>query len=59
MSDEDGIDFLESSVEADGVVLHDAPFGLEEEEVVEVDGGVRVPWMPPSKSYAWPRTVNP
>ena len=31
-----GVDLVESAVEADGAVFHDAAFGLEEEEVVEV-----------------------
>ena len=35
-------DLVESSVEADGAVFHDAAFGLEEEEVIEVCGGFGV-----------------
>ena len=37
MPDEDGVDLVEAHVEADGAVLHDAAFGLEEEQVVEVE----------------------
>ena len=42
LADEHGIDFVESAVEAQRAVFHDAAFGLEEEEVVEVCGGVGV-----------------
>ena len=42
MADEERVDLVESPVEADGAVFHDAAFGLEEEEVVEVCGGVGV-----------------
>ena len=42
LAKEHGIDLVESSVEADGAVFHDTAFGLEEEEVVEVCGGVGV-----------------
>ena len=37
-----GVDLVEPAVEADGAVFHDAAFGLEEEEVVEVGAGVGV-----------------
>ena len=36
MADEHGIDLVESAVQAHRAVFHDAAFGLEEEEVVEV-----------------------
>ena len=42
LADEHGIDFAESAVEAQRAVFHDAAFGLEEEEVIEVCGGVGV-----------------
>ena len=42
MPDEVGVDLVESAVEADGAVFHDAALGLEEEEVVEVEMGVGV-----------------
>ena len=42
VADEHGIDLVETTVEADGAVFHDAALGLEEEEVVEVRGGVGV-----------------
>ena len=42
VSDEERVDLVESSVEADGAVFHDAAFGLEEEEVIEVCGGFGV-----------------
>ena len=40
LADEHGVDLVESSVETDGAVFHDAAFGLEQEEVVEVEAGV-------------------
>ena len=40
--DEERVDLVEPTVQADGAVFHDAAFGLEEEEVVEVEGGVGV-----------------
>ena len=39
---EDGIDLVEPPVQAHGAVLHDAAFGLEEEQVVEVEVGTGV-----------------
>ena len=36
LADEHGIDIVETSVETQRAVLHDAAFGLEEEEVIEV-----------------------
>ena len=39
---EDGIDLVEPPVQAHGAVLHDAAFGLEEEQVVEVEVGAGV-----------------
>ena len=42
LSHEDGIDLVESPVQAHGAVLHDAAFGLEEEQVVEVEVGAGV-----------------
>ena len=39
LSHEDGIDLVEPPVQAHGAVLHDAAFGLEEEQVVEVEVG--------------------
>ena len=42
LSHEDGIDLVEPPVQAHGAVLHDAAFGLEEEQVVEVEVGTGV-----------------
>ena len=42
VADEHGIDFVETAVQAQRAVFHDAAFGLEEEEVIEVCGGVGV-----------------
>ena len=42
LADEHGIDLVESAVEADGAVLHHAAFGLEEEQLVEVEAVVGV-----------------
>ena len=42
MPHEDGIDLVEPPVQAHGAVLHDAAFGLEEEQVVEVEVGTGV-----------------
>ena len=39
---EQGIDLVQASLQAHGAVLHDASFGLEQEQVVEVEGGVGV-----------------
>ena len=41
-ADEDGVGFVEASVEADGAVLHDAALDLEQEHVVEVGTGIGV-----------------
>ena len=42
LPDEVGVDLEEPGVEADGAVFHDAAFGLEEEQLVEVCAGVGV-----------------
>ena len=42
-ADEDGVDLVESSLEADGAVLHDAAPVLEQEHVVEHRAGVGIP----------------
>ena len=53
MPHEDGIDLVEPAVQADGAVLHDTAFGLEEEQVIEVEVevglevGLGVPRHPP------------
>ena len=49
MADEHGVDLVESSVEADGTVFHHAAFGLEEEEVVEVEAGVGIAHVVPGE----------
>ena len=49
LADEHGIDLVESAVQAHRAVFHDAAFGLEEEEVVEVGGGVGVAHVVPSE----------
>ena len=48
-ADEHGVDLVEPSVEADGAVFHHAAFGLEEEEVVEVEVGVGVAHVVPGE----------
>ena len=40
LADEHGVDLVEPTVQADGAVFHHAAFGLEQEEVVEVEAGV-------------------
>ena len=42
LPDEEGIDLVEAAVQADGAILVDAAPGLEEEDLVEVEGGVGV-----------------
>ena len=48
-ADEHGVDLVEPSVEAHGAVFHHAAFGLEEEEVVEVEVGVGVAHVVPGE----------
>ena len=48
-ADEDGIDLVEPAVQAQRAVFHHAAFGLEEEEVVEVGGGVEVAHVVPGE----------
>ena len=40
VADKGCVDFVKSAVEADGAVFLDLAFGLEEEEIVEVESGV-------------------
>ena len=63
LADEEGVDLVEASVEADGSVLHDAALGLEQEQVVEVGAGVGVAhvgaggglWIMPRR---WPEPLR-
>ena len=48
-ADEHGVDLVETPVEAQRAVFHHAAFGLEEEEVVEVGGGVEVAHVVPGE----------
>ena len=41
-ADQQRIDFVEAAVKADGAVVDDAALGLEQEQVVEVAGGIDV-----------------
>ena len=49
VADEHGVDLVETPVEAQRAVFHHAAFGLEEEEVVEVGGGVEVAHVVPGE----------
>ena len=49
LADEHGIDFVESAVQAQRAVFHDAAFGFEEEQVVEVCGRVGVAHVVPGE----------
>ena len=42
LPDEEGIDLVEAAVQADGAILVDEAPGLEEEDLVEVEGGIGV-----------------
>ena len=48
-ADEHGVDLVESSVQAHRSVFHHTAFGLEEEEVVEVEAGVGVAHVVPGE----------